>query len=82
MHNKRTAESCATLKILLLILLAVVCPSVAGEFGFTREEHRLVLTQSGRPLAEYVVRDARIPRLCSAKLRAPDAHSSPAITRR
>ena len=59
------------MKVFVLLLLTAAS-AFARELGFTSTDERIVLTQSGQPLAEYVFRDARIPRPYFAKLHAPD----------
>ena len=55
-----------------LLLLLAAASSFAGDFAFFKDENRVLLTQAGRPVAEYVFRDAKIPRPYFAKLHAPD----------
>ncbi len=60
------------MKILALLLLATASSAFGVEFAFTKDANRVVLTQAGHPVAEYVFRDAKIPRPYFAKLHAPD----------
>jgi hypothetical protein len=60
------------MKIIALILLLIASSAFAGELGFAQREDRLLITQGGQPIAEYVFRDAKIPRPYFAKLHAPD----------